>query len=464
MYCDNDADAMLYQARFMIVLLGVGLGVMLFAWAYELFGYWIAVVVLALFAMEPNLLAHSSLVTTDLPITCFIFGTVYFLWRTTRRQSAGNLAGLISFFTLAHVTKFSAAPLGPMLFVLLVVAVCIRAIPPGRAALLLIGLTVITIFSVWAVYRFRYLPSTSPSWRFEVHNDEGLMPRTPKLARLIGWIDQHRLLPNAYTEGFLLGQAKAQKRSAFFAGKFSEQGWWYFFPVAFAIKTPIAVVTLFVFGLGFCTKLRELWRNHIYILLPIVVFLGLGMLAKLNIGLRHVLPIYPFALLLAGVAFAKLTRKSWRGFLTVASVGMIISAAELIRIGPNHLAFFNQFVGGPANGYKWLADSNLDWGQDLKGLSHWMDDNRVGHINLSYFGTADPAYYRINCTQIVGSPSFAKLELPHLPGYVAVSITTLNGVYFNERQRALFRPLLERKPNARIGYSIHVYYVDRPWW
>jgi hypothetical protein len=464
MYRDNDADALLYRARFMVVLLGIALGIMVFAWAYELFGFWIAAAVLALFAMEPNLLAHSALVTTDLPITCFVFGAIYFLWRTARRQSMGNIAGLIAFFAVAHVTKFSAAPLGPIVLALLIVAVCVRAIRAVRAALLLAVMVAVTFGSIWAAYRFRYLPSASPAWRFEFQTDATSIERIPKLTRLVGWIDAHRLLPNAYTQGFLLGQTKAQKRSAFFHGKFSNEGWWYFFPVAFAIKTPVAVVLLFVAGVSCCLRIKELWRNRLYLLLPVAAFLGLAMVAKLNIGLRHVLPVYPFVLLLAGVLFAELARKKWEGFALVACIALLATAAELIRIGPNHLAFFNEFVGGPRNGYKWLADSNLDWGQDLKRLKYWMQDNRIARINLSYFGTADPAYYGINCTQILGAPFFAKVEMPRLPGYVAVSVTTLSGVYFNERERAIFRPLLDREPDARIGYSIHVYWLDRPWW
>src|SRR5439155_900614 len=115
-------DRMLTAARFMIVTLGVVLGVLLFCWAQELFGLFPATIVLALYCLEPNILAHSSLVTTDLGVTCFIFGTVYFLWRTTRKISVGNLVGLTAFFTLAQISKYSALLLGPIVPLLLVIA------------------------------------------------------------------------------------------------------------------------------------------------------------------------------------------------------------------------------------------------------------------------------------------------------------------------------------------------------
>ena len=121
LYKQNDADRLLYRARFMVVLLGVGLGVLLFSWARELFGFWTAVVVLTLYCLEPNLLAHASLVTTDFGATCFMFGTLYFLWRFSRQRSVANAAGSNLFFTLAMVSKFTVIMLAPVIVVLLMV-------------------------------------------------------------------------------------------------------------------------------------------------------------------------------------------------------------------------------------------------------------------------------------------------------------------------------------------------------
>ena len=89
-----------------------------------------------------------------------------------------------------------------------------------------------TWFAIWAVYDFRYSPSASPTWLGTLESEPGVQQRAPTLARWVGWSNAHRLLPNAYTEGFLLGQAKAQARGAFLAGKFSTDGWWYYLPVA----------------------------------------------------------------------------------------------------------------------------------------------------------------------------------------------------------------------------------------
>jgi hypothetical protein len=483
LYVANDADHLLYAARFMIVLLGVVLGVLVFCWAQELFGFWPAMITLGLYTIEPNLLAHSRVVTTDFGVACFAFGTMYFLWRTARRLSVGNLCGLVVFFTLAQVSKFSAVLLGPIVLALLVVRVCQRRpwkTSIGRATevsarlaklvvalAVFLALVVVAWVAIWAVYDFRYLPSAAPRWRMEFHQDPVMFKRTPTVTTVVAWADEHRLLPNAYSEGFLLGQVKAQKRSGFLAGSYRIDGWWWFFPFAFLIKTPISVLLLFVTGVVLCMiRWRHFLDDMAYAFLPLAVLLAAAMAAKLNIGVRHILPIYPFALLLAGYAITELYNERRKPFRLLLGSLCLLAAAEFILICPHYLAFFNQFTGGPRNGHKYLVDSNLDWGQDLKGLKRWMDEHDVRHINLSYFGTADPAYYKIDCTYLPEGPFFDEKLVgdPRLPGFVAVSVTNLRGLYFPENSRDFYKPLLDMKPVAVIGYSIYVYWVDRPWW
>jgi Dolichyl-phosphate-mannose-protein mannosyltransferase len=483
LYKANDADRLLYPARFMIALLGVLLGVLLFFWALEWLGFWPAVVGLGCYAIEPNILAHSSLVTTDFGITCFFFGSAYFLWRTTRRLSMGNLCGLVALTALAAVSKFSAVVLGPSVVALLTVH-SLRAIPwacrigpvqeiPTRlgktaaSAAIVLLVALVCWGTIWAAYGFRYLPSDTPGWHYDFEDNEILRARTPAIANAVHWIDAHHLLPNAFSEGFLIGQTKAQGRGTYLAGEFSTQGWWYFFPVAFLIKTPVSLVVLFIGGLLTCLARRKgFLQDNLFVLLPMGVYLAAALSSKLNIGLRHILPIYPFVILLAALCareFINTQRKS-----VLAALGLLCAfwLFEFARVYPHNLAFFNQFVGGPQHGYEYLADSNLDWGQDLKPLKKWMDQQGIQQINLAYFGTADPAYYGMHCTYLPGSPFFAEsqISLPRLPGYVAVSDTVLVGVYLSPAGRAFYNPLLEKRPAADIGYSIRVYWVDSRWW
>lgn len=467
LYKLNDADQLLNRARFMIVLLGLLLGGLLFAWTYEWLGFWPAVGALALYCFEPNILAHSAVVTTDLGLACFMFGTLYFLWRTCRQVSAVNLLGLAAFFTLAVVSKFTALLLGPMLVLLLAISVVRRQLNAGIALGILVGLCLVAWLAIWTTYGFRYLPSNNPNWSYRFQDDPTVVERTPTITRWVAWSDSHRLLPNAFTQGFLLGQAKAKLRGAFLFGENSTTGWWYYFPVAFLIKTPIATLLLVAGGLVFAvSRWRKFLETPVFLVLPIALYLGIAMSQRLNIGLRHILPLYPLALMLAAVACAWLLRRE-KQVMALSLTGLVaLEGVEFARVYPHPLAFFNTFVGGPGNGYKFLADSNLDWGQDLKALKQWMTANQVPHINLAYFGTADPEYYQIQCTHLPGAPFFAQqsIRAPQLPGYVAVSVTILNGCYNTDAERAFYKPLLNAKPVATLGHSIRIYHAERPWW
>ncbi|HVM62995.1 MAG TPA: glycosyltransferase family 39 protein [Verrucomicrobiae bacterium] len=480
-YRRSDTDSLLACGRFMIVLLGVFLGWLVFFWAREMFGFWPAVIVLGLYATEPNVLAHSGLITTDLGVTLLFFGTIYFLWRTSRKLSLGNVAGLIACCSLAQVAKFSAILLAPVVVILLAIRAG-RGDPwvsdigrtreyPGRslklfgiAALLLLLLAEGSLFTIWASMSFRYLPAPEQVDRTsEILTKPTVIKAVPRLSVAINWIDQHHLLPNAYTQGFLLGQSLAQDRPAFLMGRFSHGGWWYYFPLAFLFKTSITVLALFGIALVWCVVDRNtLLQNEAWYLVPIAVYLGAAMRTHINIGLRHILPIYPFVLLACGKPIAALqSRISPRWLLLL----LVPPALELACVYPHCLAFFNQACGGPRHGHMLLSDSNIDWGQDLKGLKQWMDKAHVQHINLAFWGPADPEYYHISATYLLGSSVFVKDRVKDLqvPGYVAVSVNQFREPG-NTKVRDMYSPLLQREPVAVIGYSIYVYWVDKKWW
>jgi hypothetical protein len=213
----NDADRLLYRARFMTVVLGIALGLLIFSWAHELFGFWTAATVLALYCLEPNILAHSGLVTTDLGVTCFIFGALYFLWRLTRRFTCGNAAGLAVFFALAQVSKFSALVLGPIVMVLFLVHVLrksawpyqfgsrgeLRSLRPKLLAMIavILLLAVASYAAVWAVYGFHYGPTVANTDLAIVQENPEVLRTVPIISAVANWFDRHRLLPDTYTRG-----------------------------------------------------------------------------------------------------------------------------------------------------------------------------------------------------------------------------------------------------------------------
>ncbi|MGO9526248.1 MAG: hypothetical protein ACLP0A_01590 [Verrucomicrobiia bacterium] len=488
LYQDNDADRLLYPARFMISLLGVLLGILVFSWARELVGFWPAAIVLGLFCVEPNLVAHSGLVTTDLGATCFIFGSVYFAWRMARNFSIGNAIGLTVFFVLAQLSKYSALLLVPILLGLWLVRALTRTPWPchlRRATLLSsrarktmlvlvsIGcLVLVSYATLWAIYSFRYAPTAAGTEQAQFATDVEAQHRLPRLTSLMQWVDEHHLLPNVCAQGFLSVTAKAQLRPAYLFGEFSERGWWYYFPVAFLIKTPIALLFLSFIGLIlWAADGTENWLNGLFVVGPPAAYFIVAMSGHLDIGVRHILIVYPFLLLLAGRTIAALVPSSTVGpksrWRTIALAGLCLAqVVEFAAVYPDCLAFFNMSVGGPQHGADYLVDSNLDWGQGLKLLKQWMTEHQVTRINLSYFGYADPAYYGIEYNPLPGSPFFdyGRIGKPQVPGYVAVSATNLRGLYLSDFAGGLYASLQKRQPVAVLGHCIYIYWVDQPWW
>ncbi|HKW00487.1 MAG TPA: glycosyltransferase family 39 protein [Vicinamibacterales bacterium] len=462
LYSRPDPDGWLNAARFMIVVLGLGLGLLVFFWAREWLGFPAAVAALACYTLSPGMLAHSALVTTDVGEAVFIFAAVYLLWRTCRRPTWPNALGLSASIACAVLTKFSGLVLGPMVVVLLFMAVRRRQLSTPRALALVALIAIVTVAAIWTAYGWRYAPSASPGWVFDVPADAAAHPTVP-FARVASWLDAHRLLPNAFTQG-LLSCAIGSVQRSYLLGQISDRGWWYYFPVALLVKTPVPLLVLVAVGLAaFATQRSRLGGiNETFVLLPAAMYMVCAIASGINIGVRHILPLYPFFFLIAGLAVDRLWHAR-RRVVRVACAGLLaVWIASVARTYPSTLSFFNLAAGGPTNGLSFLADSNLDWGQGLKQLKVWMDDHGISHINLAYFGEADPRQYRIDCTYLPSTLTFASRVAvpPRLPGFVAISATVLSGVYLDPQWRVFYSGFRRRPPAAEIGHSIRVYWVD----
>lgn len=464
LYRDHDADRLLYAARFMTLFWGILLGFLLFYWAREWLGFMPAVLVLTFYTIEPNTAAHGRLVTTDMGAACFIFGAVYFLWRTCRQPAWRSITLLTICFALAFVAKFSGVLLVPIVFTLLVVAVIARTpINMKIFAGICLLLAVAVFGTIWAVYDFRYAPSLSPTWFLHAEDLPEARQNTPVLAEAVAWVDHHHLLPNAFTQGFLVSQATA-RLPAYLDGEVSSTGWLHYFPVAFLVKTPAPLVLLFLAGIAMLARKRRRPEllNTAFVLVPIVVFMGFAIASRINIGVRHILPIFPFVLMIAAAGARDLLSWHRRTGRWIVVTLMAVWFSTFAIVYPDLLTYFSVVAGGPSRGLSYLSDSNIDWGQDLKGLKAWMHERSVTHVNLAYFGTADPDYYGIDCTHLPGAPFFESESIgrPDLPGYVAISATILSGVYLEPQWRLFYEGFLKKDPVTVIGNSIHVYWVE----
>lgn len=446
----HDVDKMLFLARFPIILLGTLLGAFVYRWAREVYGRGPGLLAAGLYAFAPNLLAHTRLVTTDLAVTACCFIALYAFWRYLRRPTGPRLIAAGLALGLALAAKLSALLLIPVIGVLMLLESTRwadgrkagfegRGTGVARVLLSVIGrwswLVFIAGAVIWAFYRFEVRPwpgSTLP------------LPATTYLL-------------NVRT---LIGHA-GRGHGAFLMGRVSMHGWWYYFPVTFLLKTPL--VMLLLLGVAAWDTVRgKRWREETVLLLFPAAYFGFALASSLNIGYRYILPILPFLTVYAAkVAGLAWLRPSWLRRCVLPAL-IVLYASVSLWLHPHYLAYFNLLAGGPSGGYRYLVDSNLDWGQDLKLLKVYLDEHGVDEVWLGYLGTADPDYYGIRHRSLFVRGTSILVEdfspINPAPGWYAISATVLQGPYSSEPD--LFDWFRRHEPVARIGYSIFVYRVE----
>ena len=433
------ADQMLAWSRLPNLFLGVVLVVLIGWWAYRLWGSLAAMLAIALASLEPNLVAHSSLVTTDIGVTLFIFLAVYLLWEYVNSPTWARLTATGICTGMAVVSKFS----GLLLIPIIITIVVLLFIGGNRPVLLplkenpksLRNKLFDSAAALLLIFFFAFL-TIPPVYFFQ---------------GFATWLSGLQLLLNIMEEG----------RPAFFLGTYSYEGWWSYFLIVFLIKTPICTIALVIASLALYKAGSILrWREAVFLLVPVILLFASTSQSKLAIGIRHILPVYPFLFVLASRLATVQFRRRWLTPLLVGAA-VVFTGISSVRTAPHQLAYFNEIVGGPDRGYYYLSDSNLDWGQDLKGLKAYMEREKLPIIYLSYFGTAPPDYYGIRYQYIAGKgtlewpPPSNKVPADATRKILAISVYNLQDV--SRPGDPLFRWLWVREPTAKIGYSIFVY-------
>lgn len=446
----HDHFPMLMLARSLNVLFSLGTALLVFWWARRLAGHFSGLVATALYALDPNLLAHAALATSDAAATLLLLGSVTLFWQQLEhpRPTMVLTSGLV--FGLACVAKFSAVLLLPMMVILIGVRITgdrqrhwWKFIPLSLAAHALVGVVVI-----WLFYGFRYsgFSETLPPADHYAAKWEDSLPHIGIQGQVVDLCRKLQALPEAFVYGYAWIIQSSKARSAFLAGDYSIFGWPSFFPLAFLWKTTLAVLLGLVAAVAALAlrwrKTPALMRNDLWRTAPLLVFFGLFwtvcLTSKLNIGHRHILPTYPILYVLIGTWIASLGgRRLWRTSVT----GLLIGGHALacFQSAPHFLAYFNQMAGGPTNGHRLLVDSSLDWGQDLPSLKDWLDENNRGpaaqNVFLSYFGSGEPNYYGIRATRLPFINGFKFIHPRYEPraGLYCISATMLQHVYSSYR-------------------------------
>jgi hypothetical protein len=414
----NDVDRIATWARLPVVTLGAFLVFSLFMWGKSLYGTVPALLAALLAAGNPELLAHAKLATEDLGCSAFMFFAVWGFWRAVKsgRLSDWGLCGLLT--GLALISKYTALLLVPIYLALGGYSwfrhrMVIHPLALARTVAIVAGIAVAV---VGAGYNFSFDLSTYFDGLTRIYGDT------------------------------------AQEYQFYLFGHISEKPFWYYGLAAFIVKVP--VLTMVLIGLASFRAWHD--KEHreamFFLLVPAMIVIAASFFDRQNLGLRRILPAFPFLLLFTAQVAVNITKQAKRA----AVLGLFVFAAlEAAPASPHHLSYFNFIAGGPENGPFFLDDSNIDWGQDLPALAAWQQSHpEATPLKLFYFGSAKPSSYHVEAVDF----SFPEILHPQ-PGYYAVSVQNL--VWFRKvwTQYGYDVDWLSKyKPVDKAGYSIYIYH------
>jgi 4-amino-4-deoxy-L-arabinose transferase-like glycosyltransferase len=345
-----------------LLFFGVPLLVVVFRWARDLYGPAAGLVALGLTAFSPTLLAHAPLITPDVPLTVTGVVALYLFYRSGHGSGRAPTWGLALGACL--LTKTSA-----WLFVaaLVVDGVLVAWRRRDRAAILGLGAGLLLAYGTLLLgYGFAGL--------FDARGKADLIARVPDvpLARAVARVASP-LFPLPYLKATATQLGVGWHGwDAYLMGEVSREGWWQYFLVALAVKETIPCLLLLVASL-IAFRWKQAGREELLLLLPAVLFFGAFSLGRAQIGIRYVLPAFPFLFIFA----SSLARLRARWSRIAAFVLLAAHAAAAVRARPDFIAYFNELAGGPANGYRWLADSNLDWGQNVTRMRAYARERGI---------------------------------------------------------------------------------------
>lgn len=470
-------DAIAARARLPFLVLFAVLLLLVFAEARRRYGVVPALFAESLLAFDPNLVAHAGVVHTDLGATLGFLATVL-AWESVLRSHAARteapsiarrvlLAGAC--LGLALAAKFSAVYLVPILLLQTLLAAR-RAERPSqslsRGVLRLIAAGAVAAAVLFAVYAFatrRIDVSDEKAVVAEMLATKGAPRLGASLSRLADFSP-----PLAAWAGGLAAVARQNAVGGgvnFLFGRLSTEGFPLYFFVAFALKstlaflavTAVVLVASVIPGGGFERERR------VY-LVPVVVLFIASIGSTYNIGIRHMLPVYPFLALFGAAVFARAWERrresaGRRAAALAMAVLPVTAAAELARIHPHELSYFNALAGGPEHGRLLLSDSNVDWGLDLRRLAAELARRGVREPTVAYFGN-DSVRYRIGVDDFAADPTVRPLVaisaffLAAGPEFFAYHQAPVIARNMNALRRAI---AARGRPAGRVGYSIYLF-------
>lgn len=478
----NKFEQIIYWARLPVIFVPVLLAIVVWIFAKSIFGDLAALLSVFFLLSEPNIIANSTFVQDDLSaalaVVCFTLALrAYFIKPAFGRAL---LLGLAIAFAL--LVKHSLAVLVPVTIVLLTAHMVWRRARYKEHPCRYIGLGLIVLGFAYLVFIAGYLFDVS----FMDDDEAAFISEWLNL----DWSDtfqnllthQPLMLPKYYLYGMDLVMDDVQNgRPAFLLGDVSQKGWWYYFPAAFVLKTTIPFLLLTVTGLAqtIWETIRRRWLAGLYILVPPLGYMAMSMTSHLDIGVRHLMPVFPFfAVMGAGsvTAFLDVERlKRWH--LAKILVGLLIISIgwTVITTFPDYTTYFSPLAGGSANGWKLLSDSNVETGQDVKALAAFLKERGENQVEGSFVGSGYIEYYGVeNCdipcsadqdednadTDEVDNTEAndnSESETEQQPNYVAIGAWYFEEIDVTPEQKAVIDRYRSTQPEAVIGNAIFVF-------
>jgi len=484
-HSDNDPFAIILAARLPMIALTILLGLVIFIFARRYFGNKVALLSLFFYAFCPNFLAHGRLVTTDIGATFgIVLATMLFL-QMFRAPNLGNIIWAGLGLGIAFCFKFSTVLLIPFLGFL---AICYAwkkdksAISVFRYIFYCLAAGLIAVFLI--IIPLYHIQSYNEPLAKLVYDANTLL-EGPQMSLYRNIALQILNIPVLRPLGiYLIGFFKAGHRTifgntTFFMGQINNTAWWQYFPVVYAIKTPLAIFVFAALGLWAWAKragekklLNRLKANFemTSLILWILIYWAVSVFGNLNIGIRHLLPAIPFMMIL----IAQGTIYFWKHFSPQNRVGKTLAvlifwvliawyAIQPLRAYPDYISYFNELVGSMENGRNFVVDSNVDWGQDFYKLNRYVQENGIRNIKMHFLGGSDPQYFF--------GAGYTKIDRYSGPqkGWIAISATYYkNGTAiplpeikkYNPDDALYYSWLRNVKPAAIIGRSIYLFKID----
>jgi hypothetical protein len=484
----NPTEKMIFWSRMPMILMLLLLGFYIFKWAKELWGGKPALLALFLFSFSPTLLAHGRLVTTDVGAATGVTIATYYFIKFLQRPSLKYILFSGLALGLAMLTKFSTFLLLPFFAFVLFAWVLVKnadfrtlikkLFVYGLKFVLVLGVAAAVIWLVYLYHVWNY-----PAER-QARDTNFILGSNPlqvlrQITLAMDLIPVLRPFGQYLLGLFMVLQRGAGGNTTYFLGEMSASGWKTYFPIVYLIKEPLTFFVLLVLGIlsAAFLAIKSFWRNPVlrlkqwlesyFVEFSFLAFIGLYWLTtlsgNLNIGVRHLLPIFPFTILLVSrLTFSWLKEPYLKPKTALLGFLLAWQAASVIKVSPSFLAYFNELAGGPVNGYEYVVDSNVDWGQDLKRLNLWLEKNKIDKIYLDYFGGSD-RYFYLGKKELWWSGDKKPAEMIESP-YLAVSATFLQSgrgspVPGFQDSTGFYRWLDQYSPITKIGYSIFVYKI-----